>query len=345
MKKYLKEILPAVILSVTTAFMFFVCEPITIYASNTEDFWFDMRILVKNNLIFAGVLIIGLLVISNLVLLISKKTKKEWIYNIFLLIFNVTFVSTYIQGNFLAGKLPTLDGSPINWNSYRTQGVISCVLICVVLAINIGILIKMNKKYKKIISFFSAAIFVMLLVGLVSIMTSNKQIYQLKGVYTATNKNINKLSTNENLLVLLVDMEDSKTFDKVLKEEGKEYLFNDFTYYPDTLSAYPFTRESIPYLLTGEWYEAKVNYSEYYTDVMNNSKLIQNLKDRKYDVNIYERYLNWTDTKSLEIANIEAINSGADPIKFLKQESKYLLFKYFSILCLYNSYCYNGVKF
>ena len=168
----------------------------------------------------------------------------------------------------------------------------------------------------------------MLSTGLVSTLLTNNHIYEKKGIYTATNIDINTLSTNNNFLMLLLDMEDSKTFDKVIKDNNKENIFNDFTYFPDTLSAYPFTRESIPYILSGMWFEEETSFTEYFNNALSNSKFIQQLKDSNYDVNIYEKQLLWTDEKALEVNNIKAVNSEIDIYKFLRQESKYILFKY-----------------
>lgn len=328
MKDYLKEIVPALILAFVVSFMLFICESITSFSSNTEDFWFNLKILLSNNILFMIISIVLLLVLSNIVLLFSKITKKKIIYGIFILLFNVAFISTYIQGNYLAGGLPTLDGSPIDWNNYTFQSIISCVLIVIVLIINVVLFIKFKKKYMKIISYVASAIFVMLSVSLISVLVGNPQIYQTKGAYTVTNKDINKLSTNKNFLMLLVDMEDAKTFEKVLKDENKEELFKDFTYYPDTLSAYPFTRESIPYILSGIWFEEKTSFADYYNLAMNESKFIKKLMQEDYDVNIYEQELCWNDSKSLEMNNILEITAKADSIKYFKQEAKYILFKY-----------------
>ncbi len=328
MKNYLKEIIPAIILALVFSFMLFLYEPITTYASNTEDFWFDFNILLKANLVYVIIFIIFIILFSSIVYIIGKWSKKDIIYTIYILLVTTAFVSTYIQGNFLSGNLPTLDGSPIDWGMYTKQNIISIILIILTIIVNIFMVIKYKEKYKKITIYTALIIFAMLSTSLVSTMLTNNQIYEKKGVYTATNININKLSTNNNFLILLVDMEDSKIFDKVLKDSNKEEIFKDFTYFPDTLSAYPFTRESIPYILSGIWFEEETTFSEYFNNALSNSKFIQNLKDNNYDVNIYEKQLLWTDEKALEINNIKAVNSELDKVKFLKQESKYILFKY-----------------
>lgn len=327
-KMHIKNLIAPSIMSFVIAFMLFIYEPIITYAANTEDYWFGLKELLLNNLIFFSITLVTLLFISILFYFTAKKSKKEIIYNIYVIIMFVCFTATYIQGNYLASSLPTLDGTPINWNNYTKQGIASIVLWLVLIVTNILLYIKLKVKYKKVISYISVAIFAMLFVSFISTLLTNSQIYSEKGKYTPTTNNINVLSTNNNFLILLVDMEDSKTFDKVLRENKKEALFKDFTYFPDTLSAYPFTRESIPYIFSGNWYEAQTSFADYYNEAMNNSPFIEQLKSKNYDINIYESELNWTDSKSLEINNIKSLNFEMDHKQFFKEETKYILFKY-----------------
>ena len=328
MKKYLKEIIPAIMLAFVASFMLFIYEPITVYASNTENFWFSFDELLKNNIAFDLIVICLIIIFSTIIYLISKFSKKEIIYNIYILIANVAFIILYIQGNYLAGKLPTLDGSPIQWNEYTTQEIISYIVIVLVLVVNIFLYKKFKEKYKKIITYITIGIFIMLCASLSSTLLTNNQMYNSKRIYSATNKNINKLSEDKNFLIFLMDTEDSRTFDKVLKENGKEGLLKDFTYFPDTLSAYPYTRESIPFILSGDWYEAETDFLSYSNKAYSESKFIEYLNENKYDVNIYERELFWKDSKVSKIKNTEVVNSKINQIPFLKQEAKYILFKY-----------------
>lgn len=322
------KIIPAFIIAFVISFMFFIYEPLVVYSSNTEDFWFDFSALITNNLIFLGSSVLIATIFSMIIYVFSKIIKKEFVYDWYLLLFSTVFIVTYIQGNYLASSLPTLDGSPINWDSYTKQCITSIILCLVVLIINITLYIKIKNNYKKAISYISLGILAMLTISLIPILSSNPQIYNKKGVYASTLDNYNKLSSNSNFVILLVDMEDSRTFQKVLEDTGKTELLKDFTYFPDTLSAYPFTRESIPFVLSGEWYEAETNINDYYNKALNESKLIEDLKSRNYDVNIYEQDLFWTDKKALEIENIQIVNSKMDLFTFFKQEAKYTMFKY-----------------
>lgn len=323
-----KEFSVSLIMFFTLAFMLFIYEPIVAYSSNVNDYWFNFKTLVLNNLlIFIGVLL-SFSVLSFIIYFVSKKFKKDIVYKIYLMIVFIIFIATYIQGNYLAGSLPTLDGSPIIWSDYTKQSLISIGMWLVLIVINIILYKKLSKEYTSIVKYVSLAVFAMLSVSLVSILLTNKEIYVEKGSYTATTDNINQISKNQNFLMLVVDMADSKTFNNVLKNMGKEELLKDFTYYPDTLSAYPFTRESIPFMLSGEWFVEQDTFTNYYNDVMDNSKFLKTLRDKNYDINIYESELGWTNEKALDVNNIKAVNFEIDKSNLFKQEFKYLSFKY-----------------
>lgn len=323
-----KEFSASLIMFFTLAFMLFIYEPIVAYSSNVNDYWFNFKTLVLNNLlIFIGVLL-SFSLLSFIIYFVSKKLKKDIIYKIYLMIVFIVFIATYIQGNYLAGSLPTLDGSPIIWSDYTKQSLISIGMWLVLIVINIVLYKKLCKEYTSIVKYVSLAVFAMLSVSLVSILLTNKEIYVEKGSYTPTTDNINQISKNKNFLMLVVDMADSKTFNNVLKNMGKEELLKDFTYYPDTLSAYPFTRESIPFMLSGEWFVEQDTFTNYYNDVMDNSKFLKTLRDKNYDINIYESELGWTNEKALDVNNIKAVNFEIDKSNLFNQEFKYLSFKY-----------------
>lgn len=323
-----KEFSVSLIMFFTLAFMLFIYEPIVAYSSNVNDYWFNFKTLVLNNLlIFIGVLL-SFSVLSFIIYFVSKKFKKDIVYKIYLMIVFIIFIATYIQGNYLAGSLPTLDGSPIIWSNYTKQGLISIGMWLVLIVINIILYKKLSKEYMSIVKYVSLAVFAMLSVSLVSILLTNKEIYVEKGSYTSTNLNINNLSKNKNFLILLTDCVDQKDFTEVIKSTKSENVFEDFTYYPDTLSAYGFTRDSVPYIFSGIWYEAKTTYAEHYLYAFDNSKLFHTLKDKNYDLNIYDEELWIFNNDTYDIKNVKKINSNIKFIPFIKQELKYILFKY-----------------
>ncbi|MCI6931530.1 MAG: hypothetical protein MR765_00095 [Tenericutes bacterium] len=323
-----KDLIFPTIVSFVLSFMLIIYEPIITYAANTDDYWFSFKTLILNNLLLFLILFCVGVIFSLIVYILTLLIKKRSLYNLYLVLLFVAFIATYIQGNFMAGSLPTLDGSPIIWGDYTKLGVISIALWCILLGLSIFLFVKYKEKVFTYMKYISLAVFAMLFVSFCTTLLTSKDIYANKGTFTATNENLTNLSQNKNFLILLVDMEDSKTFSKVLKQMNKEDIFKDFTYFPDTLSAYPFTRESIPFVLSGEWFEEQKSFTDYYNDALNNSKFLEELKNQNYDLNIYESDLNWTDTKALDVNNIKAINFAIDKISLYKQEFKYILFKY-----------------
>ena len=143
-KGNLKSMVVSLVLSFVLCFMLFVYEPIAMFSSNSNDFWFDFSSLVLSNLLLFLVCFFGISIVSLLVYFISIKIKKQIIYNIYILIYFICFVYIYIQGNYLVGSLPTLDGAPIDWSKYGNQNIIS--ILAGIFIIIVGVLIRIIKK-------------------------------------------------------------------------------------------------------------------------------------------------------------------------------------------------------
>ena len=327
-KKEIKELVTPFIMSFLATFMFLIYEPITTYASNVTDYWFGFNALLKANCLLFVIIFLILLSVSIIIYYISKLLKMKKIYEIFLIVFSICLSALYIQGNYLSGSLPTLDGAKIYWDKYEMQNIISILMWLVVVIINVIICRKFKSKYKKIISYEFCTIFIMLFVSFLVTIFASKDLYAEKGKYISTTKNINMLSENKNFLILLVDCVDSREFEKVVNETDSDYVFDDFTYFPDTMSTYGFTRDSVPYIFSGIWYEAETPYNQYYENAFNNSKLFSMMKRDNYDINVYDEELMISNNKKYDVKNVELVNSKIDLYSLFKQEVKYDLFKY-----------------
>ncbi|MBQ3409047.1 MAG: sulfatase-like hydrolase/transferase [Clostridia bacterium] len=332
MRKYLKEILPAVIVAFISSFMLFIYEPIIMYVSNSTDFWFDIKILISCTSIIFFIAFFAIFIGYNIVYLLTKYVfkEKEKIYRAFLVIGFVLFLVTYIQGNFLAGKLPVLDGSPIEWNNYTTLSVISGLLLIVAFGVAIFMVIKLKmEKCVKIFSYISCAIFFMLSISLVSTCISKGEAIRKKEyITTATARNINKYSSKKNFIIFMLDAIDAETAEGVYQSnEQYQKALKDFTYYPDTVGAYPFTRDSVPLVLSGVWSENKTDFGTFYNDAMDQSRLLNMLNREEYVANIYDDEFAYEREGVKQIQNID-LNNKVDAAKFIKQEIKYDLYKY-----------------
>ena len=119
-----------------------------------------------------------------------------------------------------------------------------------------------------------------------------------------TNRNYTNFSTDKNFIIFVVDAVDSRKFDKVLKNSKYKDNFKDFTYYPDTLSHYLFTRESIPLIISGAANYNEDDYLIFYNKAFDNSKFLDRLINEDYEINMYEHELNWTTEKARVTNNI-----------------------------------------
>ena len=160
----MKKLIPALILCFVFCFMCFFYEPIIMYANNIYDFWFDLGIMIIPVIkIFAIFLLITYL-IYIIIYYINKKFFKDLkVYNIFVLIGFIVFLATYIQGNYLIGNLPILDGSTIVWSNYKVQDIVTIIIWLVI--ITIVVILSRKKSMEKTIkyaTYLTIAIFVML---------------------------------------------------------------------------------------------------------------------------------------------------------------------------------------
>lgn len=54
------------------------------------------------------------------------------------------------------------------------------------------------------------------------------------------------------------------------------------------LGGYPATRNAIPYILSGEWYENKVEFRKYEAKAYAESPLFHSLEEKGWQIGIYE---------------------------------------------------------
>ena len=325
----MKKLFPAYVISFVLSFMLYIFEPITMYLTNVNDFWFDLSVIIKPLLIYSVCLFVGISVLFTLIFFLNKLFKKIKLFEVCILVMFVCFICTYIQGNYLAGNLPSLDGTAIDWTAYTTQNIISIVLWLVVIAVIVFTSIKFKaENVVKTSMYISLAVFVMLSVSLLT--TYMQADTKPKETPLAiTMNNYNHVSKNKNLFVIVLDATDSVTFERVMEGDPDfKDTFNDFTYYKDTLSAYPFTRDSVPFILTGEWNENTDDFRTYSTKALNNAKFLNSLGDKGYERNLYEEELVWEDKNATKIDNIVLLDKNIDIISYFKNQTKYILFKY-----------------
>ncbi|MDE6732300.1 MAG: sulfatase-like hydrolase/transferase [Oscillospiraceae bacterium] len=332
-KSSLTQLLPAYIISFVFCFMLFIFEPLLMYSTNQLDFWFDLRHMSLPMLVTFLVFFVVAAGVLTAVFAINKaivKDKEPTFYRVFLLMFFLIFVSTYFQGNFLAGALPPLDGTMIDWSVFTTQNMITAAIWVSYAALIVIISVKFTvKKAVKIFTIATLVIFIMLTVSLLTEMISWNS-FKSKSTIVATNNNFNKISTDKNFVIMLNDAVASVDFGEVL-DENPEYkeIFEDFTYYPDTLGGYPCTRDSLPLILGGELNKNEKKFEDFASEAYNNSPLFNELAERGYTIDIYEPELVWYGNSSFDVKNSTVSGNYKMTLEmYFPQAAKYIKYKY-----------------
>lgn len=314
-------------------FMLFVYEPVLMYATNIDDLWFDFdAMIVPVLIVFFIFLVIGILLCTMVYYINKVFSKRITVYKFIAMAGSLLFFALYVQGNWLIKNLPPLDGAVINWSEYgKSENIIE---FTIVIAIAVCEIIAIKKygfdKTISVISNLSMVVFIMLSVALLTTVMNNDALKD-KDKMNFSMDSFNNISEGKNFLIFMVDAVDSTVFNNIISN-NPEYknIFNDFTYYSDTASVYPCTRESVPLILTGYTYKNEEEYNVYYNDAFGDSEFFSLLKEGKYDINIYDGELIWYRNLYNNSCNVDLDedNNNMNYYAFARQEMKYILFKY-----------------
>lgn len=281
-KKYGKFLLESII-SLELCFMLFFYAPLELFFSNRNEFWFDiytlLPVLVIVFLVFS-VIIIGVLAIMYFI--------NIKLYQFGLIACFITFICSYIQGNFMISNLPPLDGTTVDWNQYIPERIASVILwIVVTVVVLLAIKFLQTDNVVKAINFIGGGMTLMLVITIISICVTNEG-YKKKLDLLITNANQYEMSTNSNFIILLLDALDARALTALMESEPEvKNIFSDFTYYPNTVGGYTFTENSIPFIFSGDWYENDEPFEEYNMNVYKTAKIFSELERRSYKMGLY----------------------------------------------------------
>jgi len=288
-------------LLVSLFFSFTLCffGPLELYFSIYQDVWFGinhifMLVVLTFIVAFTGVFIfltIGNRISGKLHIIIST------------LIFSLT-LAAYIQGNYLPSDFGTMNGEAVDWSSFGSETVVS-VLFWITVVAGCLVLCKRIKADK----FRAGARVVMICIILVQIVTLVTLCFTTEGLKSKNtaaflDRNEYSYSSNDNVIILLIDMYDSQVFQTIYDEKENELYYDmldGFTYYPDTVGAYSLTFCAVPHILTGEKYLNEGGMETYLNTAYQKSPLLNKLLDEQYEINIYTNEAVPTDKEAYKM--------------------------------------------
>lgn len=272
-------------LSASVCFMFFLYAPLELYFMNKDEFWYDIWVLAPIMLCvflaFTGICIAGFALLY--------KCGGNLFRTAVLFLF-VLFVCSYVQGNYFIKYLPVFDGRAIDWSLYagvgRTQ---SAILWCVITGTVVFLYRRLQtERLYKVIQTISVCLLLLFLVTLSALCMTNQGLESKNNICVTTDYELS-VSTDRNFIILLLDALDGGAFsDIVVGDEELESVFTDFTFYDNTLSAYPFTGYNVPYILSGMWFENRTERDVYFREVATESPFFETLESRGYTLGLYD---------------------------------------------------------
>lgn len=289
-----RSIRSTVMLSISVCFMFFIYAPLELYLTNKDEFWYDIYVLAP----IMGCVFIILATLCILAFLLINKCGTR-LYDVSVTALFIVFICSYIQGNYLIKYLPAIDGRQIDWSLYSKGRIESVVLWIAVIAI-IGAIVKRfsMQRFHKVIEVVSICMMFMFIITLITLTMTNDGLESKTNICVTTDREL-EMSTDCNFIILLLDNTDGGAFSNlVVGNEEYEKVFEDFTYYDNTVSAYPHTEYNVPFLLSGQWFENKTASKDYFEHVLTSSPFFDELEQRGFSIGMYETDIRIdTDTK------------------------------------------------
>lgn len=319
----------ALFLSLAVNFMFFILGSVDAFFANATEFWFSIwQMLIPMALAF----VIGTVVLTAVLYFFGKFRIGRIILSLVLCL-SVYF---YVQGNYVPRNYGVLNGTDIDWSSYKSYGIISIVLIAVFVVISILLDVFAKKNLYKIVKTAAILFFCIQFVSTVLLFVQNQsRLFEARkgdGSILVTTEDINTFSSKQNVIVIILDTFDSGYMDDILSGEHKdrcEEVLQDFTYYSNTVGAYPTTKGALPYILTGEWYENDVPYVDYVERAYEQTDIFDCLNDMDFKTNVYTEPIFYSSEHNDYFSNV---GSGEYKVKdgfgFFKTMFKLVSFNY-----------------
>ncbi len=209
----------------------------------------------------------------------------------------IFLIGTYIQGTFFSSTLPGLDGNELHFPLFSLNSLYQLLMwgfLCVAMFVVVHLF---KSKYKfKLFTFVSLFLLVFWGINILFEYLDLSGGESNTSQFEVTYNDINEVSTTDNMILFILDAVDGKYVQSVLDENKTlRNELSDFTFYPNTMSCYPYTKHSVPQIITGEFYENDKDYSTYLKEAYETSPILSYAKKNNYKTSIYTDILPHND--------------------------------------------------
>lgn len=289
-------------LIICTIFWF---APFELFFVNINNFWFDAYELIPFALLGSVGTFCGLMILFKLLHHFAPKINVMAIFCLFSIV-----LALYLQGNYLIGEFGVLDGTIIEWSLYIKDAILSYILwgTMIGLGILLGIMYLQGKKQiGKIVEILSICL---ILIQVITLLTAGilNDGFKKSVMSVSTTEHQFDMSSEENMIVMILDSMDARAFERVLENTDSEDILEDFTWYKNAVGGYVYTDLSLPHIISGKHYNSEVTYKEYMTSAYNESPWLNKLYEEDWKINIYSGIEGPQGDLNIEIDNYERVN-------------------------------------
>lgn len=253
-----------------------------LYFSNISEFWFAYSDFMP---VLFIVFIVGVILIGIFLSIIPSKISiyiKAFIYAL--------AFAYYIQGNFLPNDYGSLNGELIDWNAYSHRLVYNTIIWLLIVLLFLLLTYFFKKKALSVMNYLGMLLVLMqiLSLGMITFISLNNNKENLNNRYLSREGEFN-ISNKENTIVIVLDCFDAEVMYQLTQNNSEliNSVFEDFTFYRNTVGGATRTKYAVPYMLTGKTNTEENSYLEYLAKEYNKSPLFQELRHGDYDSRFY----------------------------------------------------------
>ncbi len=279
-----RKVLSSLLASFTFSFFIFIYSTLSVYFSNAHELPFSLGD-------FIPYYILGFIIVFAFVFFVLLFTKKFLHQIAFSLTAGLTLCA-YIQSFVTTITFSGLPGDGMAEPPSKQKVIINLAVWLIALAAFAAFAFFRKKAdlIRTVLSFALVAVTVMQIFTLIpstfDYMAFSKS--ESNHTHILTTENQLRLSSDENIVVLVLDSFDREYFLEYMEANPNAMEdFDGFTYYDDNIASYPRTYPATASMLSGMLNDFSLNRGQYFAQAYGSSPFLNDLKENDYNVNLY----------------------------------------------------------
>ncbi len=281
MKLRIKERITLFIVSIFLTFTVCIYAPVSVYVSNKDEFWFNLRIMITTPVVFW--------VVATLVIVLLGMLLPDKLYHIYLPLVFGAGLCFYLQGNFLSLRVGILNGAKINWADYRVKMWLNAGIWLLILCAVVALFLWKSKMMGKIVMYIAALLTIMQIGSLVVMFTSSLSAEDITSPVrpVITTEGLYEVG-EENIIVFVLDTFDEEYF-RYITEEHPEITdeLDGFVFYDNYAGVYPTTVYSIAHFMGGKLFRNEMPMKDWLADTVEHPHYFDELTGHGYELYLY----------------------------------------------------------